>query len=85
VLRHEERNGMFTVFAGCTEQIELDTFITWLCTPIFRSDGSTVISAHNIKISCKAREVRPPLAVISVEDQDPVRRQHAIAENHTAV
>jgi hypothetical protein len=33
VLRHEERNGMFTVFVGCAEQIELKTFITWLCTP----------------------------------------------------
>jgi hypothetical protein len=27
VLRHEERNGMFAVFAGCAEQTELKTFI----------------------------------------------------------
>jgi hypothetical protein len=28
VLRREERNGMFTVFAGCAEQTELKTYIT---------------------------------------------------------
>jgi hypothetical protein len=33
VLRHEELNGMFTVFAGCAEQMGPKNFITWLCTP----------------------------------------------------
>jgi hypothetical protein len=33
VLRHEERNGMFTVFAGCAEQIEKKDFHSMALQP----------------------------------------------------